>query len=54
MSFGQIVLGPPGSGKTVYCHAMTEFLRGIGRYEICPLFTAEYPSSLRLTSDLVR
>jgi len=31
MPFGQVVLGPPGSGKTVYCHGMQQFLTGIGR-----------------------
>lgn len=29
--FGQIVIGPPGSGKTTYCKAMAEFLSGMGR-----------------------
>jgi len=29
--FGQIVIGPPGSGKTTYVHAMTELLRSLGR-----------------------
>ncbi|XP_015904713.1 GPN-loop GTPase 2 isoform X2 [Parasteatoda tepidariorum] len=31
MLYGQLVIGPPGSGKTTYCHAMSEFLKGIGR-----------------------
>lgn len=31
MIYGQLVIGPPGSGKTAYCHAMSEFLRGLGR-----------------------
>jgi hypothetical protein len=30
--FGQVVIGPPGSGKSTYCHGMKEFLSGIGRY----------------------
>lgn len=29
--FGQIVIGPPGSGKTTYCHGLYDFLTGIGR-----------------------
>ncbi|KAF4527506.1 hypothetical protein B566_EDAN016203 [Ephemera danica] len=30
-TFGQIVIGPPGSGKSTYCQAMANYLRGIGR-----------------------
>ena len=26
--FGQIVIGPPGSGKSTYCRAMHEFMTG--------------------------
>lgn len=26
--FGQLVIGPPGAGKTTYCKAMQEFLTG--------------------------
>ena len=29
--FGQIVIGPPGSGKTTYVAAMAELLRSLGR-----------------------
>ena len=29
--FGQIVLGPPGSGKTKYCSIMQEYLTTLGR-----------------------
>lgn len=29
--FGQIVLGPPGSGKTKYCSIMQEYLQTLGR-----------------------
>jgi len=31
MPFGQLVIGPPGSGKTVYCDGMHQFLTGLGR-----------------------
>ncbi|KDR16578.1 GPN-loop GTPase 2 [Zootermopsis nevadensis] len=30
-SFGQLIIGPPGSGKTTYCHAVSKFLESIGR-----------------------
>ena len=30
-TYGQVVIGPPGSGKSTYCAGMAEFLRGIGR-----------------------
>ncbi|KNA17340.1 hypothetical protein SOVF_080470 [Spinacia oleracea] len=31
MVFGQVVIGPPGSGKTTYCNGMSQFLPQIGR-----------------------
>ncbi|KAJ0409508.1 hypothetical protein ATCC90586_009048 [Pythium insidiosum] len=31
MPFAQMVLGPPGSGKTTYCNGMQQFLRANGR-----------------------
>ncbi|NWZ43566.1 GPN2 GTPase, partial [Brachypodius atriceps] len=31
LAFGQVVIGPPGSGKTTYCHAMHTFLSQLGR-----------------------
>ena len=30
-SFGQLVIGPPGSGKSTYCKAMKEFMSALGR-----------------------
>jgi len=29
--YGQVVIGPPGSGKTTYCHAMHQLLNELGR-----------------------
>eukprot|EP01132_Coremiostelium_polycephalum_P007869 gene7869-9686_t len=31
MPFGQVIIGPPGSGKTVYCNGMSQFLESLGR-----------------------
>eukprot|EP01139_Manchomonas_bermudensis_P027299 Amastigsp_a858965_13.p1 type:complete len:357 gc:universal Amastigsp_a858965_13:1100-30(-) len=31
MSFGQLVVGPPGSGKSTYCNGMEQFMKAIGR-----------------------
>lgn len=31
MAFAQVVIGPPGSGKTTYCKGMKEFLSQTGR-----------------------
>ncbi|KAM7255981.1 hypothetical protein ACFE04_011722 [Oxalis oulophora] len=31
MVFGQVVIGPPGSGKMTYCNGMSQFLQLIGR-----------------------
>ncbi|KAG5417702.1 hypothetical protein I9W82_005338 [Candida metapsilosis] len=29
--YGQVVIGPPGAGKSTYCHGMYQFLSAIGR-----------------------
>lgn len=31
MTFGQLVVGPPGSGKSTYCNGMQQFLGAAGR-----------------------
>lgn len=31
MSFGQLVIGSPGSGKTTYCNGMQQYLQLTGR-----------------------
>ena len=33
--YGQVVAGPPGSGKTTYCTGMQEYLRLLGRNAWC-------------------
>lgn len=30
-SFGQVVIGPPGCGKTTYCEEMGKLLQEVGR-----------------------
>ena len=34
INFGQVVIGPPGSGKTTYCNGMQQLMKAIGR-ECC-------------------
>lgn len=31
MPFAQMIVGPPGSGKTTYCNGMQQFLQANGR-----------------------
>ncbi len=31
MLFGQVVIGPPGAGKTTYCLGMEMYLQSVGR-----------------------
>jgi predicted PilT family ATPase len=31
MSFGQLIIGPPGCGKTTYCFAIKEYFEHFGR-----------------------
>lgn len=32
--FGQVVIGPPGSGKSTYCYGLQQFFNSIGRHSI--------------------
>lgn len=34
MPFGQVVIGPPGSGKTTYCAGAAQFLRAAARRKV--------------------
>ena len=31
MPFGQVIIGPPGSGKSTYCAGMSQFLSALNR-----------------------
>lgn len=35
MPFGQLIVGPPGSGKSTYCSGMQQFFAAIGRPSAC-------------------
>eukprot|EP00168_Porphyra_purpurea_P017187 TRINITY_DN5838_c0_g1_i2.p2 TRINITY_DN5838_c0_g1~~TRINITY_DN5838_c0_g1_i2.p2 ORF type:complete len:143 (-),score=49.12 TRINITY_DN5838_c0_g1_i2:609-1037(-) len=50
-TYAQLVLGPPGSGKTTYCKGMAEFLRGLGRDVVIinldpAALTTPYPANI--------
>lgn len=32
--FGQLVIGPPGSGKSTYCKGMYDTMKNLGKYYI--------------------
>lgn len=34
MWFGQLVIGPPGAGKSTYCHGLHQLLTGLGRSHV--------------------
>ena len=43
--FGQIIIGPPGSGKTTYCQTIKDFYNN---FNICKNLTDEKGINLRL------
>ncbi|KAL7422297.1 hypothetical protein Q5752_002943 [Cryptotrichosporon argae] len=56
-AFGQLVTGPPGAGKSTYCHGMHQFLTALGRpvavINLDPAVEAPpYPCALNIT-DLI-
>ncbi|KAJ3364457.1 hypothetical protein GGF31_009016 [Allomyces arbusculus] len=58
MPFGQVVIGPPGSGKTTYCHTLHEVLNGLGRKTVIVNLDpanerVPYPCAVNL-ADLIR
>jgi len=50
-SFGQVVLGPPGAGKTTYCGAIKEFLTGVGR-KVCLVNLDPANDNMPFTPDI--
>ncbi|CAO3642581.1 unnamed protein product [Cunninghamella blakesleeana] len=57
MPFGQVVVGPPGSGKTTYCWGAYQYLTAIGRkVAVVNLYPANdhipYPCAINVT-DLI-
>ena len=55
MPFAQLIVGPPGSGKSTYCNGMHQFLSAIGRK--CSIVNLDpaneqtsYPSALDIRS----
>jgi len=45
--FGQIVIGPPGSGKSTYCRAMHEFMTGM----VVPVYSFMKPPLTTARAD---
>ena len=56
-AFGQLVTGPPGAGKSTYCHGMHQFLTALDRpvhiINLDPAVTdPPYPCAINIT-DLI-
>lgn len=51
-SFGQVVVGPPGSGKTTYCAGMLQYFKAIGRYASRAIRTTAMHSAAFLSQNL--
>lgn len=53
--FGQLVIGPPGAGKTTYCHKMVEFLKELDRkVEVINLDPANENMNYDCTIDIMK
>lgn len=51
--FGQLIVGPPGSGKTTYCYGMSKYLKDLGRnVKVVNLDPANDPVSMPFKPDL--
>jgi len=40
--YGQVIIGPPGCGKTTYCDEMSKYLQGLGR-QVAIINIGNYP-----------
>ena len=52
--FGQVVIGPPGAGKTTYCYGMEQFMQSLGNNndnDICTDLPLPLPLPFPLSSS---
>lgn len=53
--YGQLVIGPPGSGKTTYCHRINEFYKELDRkVTVVNLDPANEQMEYNASIDIVR